>query len=174
MKPQPQITLFQTMRTGFTLIELLVVIAIISILTAVIYANFNDARTLAKNKALRSELRETQLAIEVYEAQYDVYPGDLSDLTPDFIADLPNANDAANDACVIEYDPTDGTVFKLTAVNCIGGASEASEGVQPDDELARCADYCGSGGYPSCPVAASSASFYESLAVYSAGGECLE
>lgn len=60
--------------TGFTLVELLVVIAIIGILAAVIFAGFGDAKITAKNKALRTEMKEIQLAIELYKAQTGVYP----------------------------------------------------------------------------------------------------
>lgn len=60
--------------SGFTLVELLVVISIISILAAVIYANFNDARKLSRDKMRQSSLKELQLAIELYKSQYGTYP----------------------------------------------------------------------------------------------------
>lgn len=59
---------------GFTLIEVLVVLAIVGILSAVLYANFGEARQSSKNQALRSEMKEVQLAIELYKAQYGRYP----------------------------------------------------------------------------------------------------
>lgn len=156
---------------GFTLVELLVVITIIGILAAIIFANFGDARIDAKNKALRTELRETQLALEVYKAQNDQYPPFLSNLKPDFINEIPLASKAANTSCTIAYtpEPVDYTYYKLTAVNCIGGATTATEGVQSNDPFARCPDYCGScaGGLVQTDPA-----FYQSIAVYSVGAEC--
>ncbi|MCD5381402.1 MAG: type II secretion system GspH family protein, partial [Candidatus Pacebacteria bacterium] len=61
-------------KKGFTLIELLVVIGIIGVLSAVLYANFGDAREDARNKAIKVEMKEGQLAIELYKAQNGSYP----------------------------------------------------------------------------------------------------
>lgn len=153
---------------GFTLVELLVVISIIGILSVIIFANFSDARIDAKNKAFRTAMKETQLALQVYKAQNDQYPANLNALVPEFISVLPTASKAANTACSINYYQNTST-FKLTGVNCIGGASTAAEGVQSDDAFARCPDYCGScaGGLVQTDPA-----FYQSVAVYSAGAEC--
>lgn len=166
-------------RKGFTLIEVLVVISIIGILSAIIYANFGEARVEAKNKAFKSELKEVQLALEVYKSQNGKYPTALADLVPDFIAELPVAADSANSNCGINYDDgsgaAEGTYFKLTAARCHGGATDAASGVQTNDELARCPSTCN----PNCNGSAfnaaykTSAAFYESYAVYSYGGQCL-
>lgn len=189
----------RNLREGFTLIELLVVISIIGILSVVLYANFGDARQEAKNKAMRSELKETQLALELYKSQNGKYPpapgcattalgisiarssvcgntpivgGTLATekLIPEFITELPTRAKSANSNCDIAYqvDFPNGTWYKLTAVNCHGGATNASSGVQLDDEFARCPSVCPLNG--SCIP--TNASFYESYAVYSAGGEC--
>jgi general secretion pathway protein G len=61
-------------RTGFTLIEILVVTTIISILSAILYANFTAARQDARNKVMRTTLGEIQLALEVFRAQNGFYP----------------------------------------------------------------------------------------------------
>lgn len=61
-------------RSGFTLIELLVVIAIISVLMAVLFASFSSARESARDSARQSDLKELQLAIELYKSQNGVYP----------------------------------------------------------------------------------------------------
>jgi prepilin-type N-terminal cleavage/methylation domain-containing protein len=61
-------------RKGFTLVELLVVVAIIALLSAVLFANFGDARMSARDKARMTELKELQLSLELYKAQYGRYP----------------------------------------------------------------------------------------------------
>jgi prepilin-type N-terminal cleavage/methylation domain-containing protein len=187
---------------GFTLIEILVVVAIISILAAVLYANFGDARTDARNKTFQSELKEMQLALELYRSQFGRYPEAqsggpsscndatvassagcefstvtypyIAGLTPDFIDELLTHNESANPSCDVVYE-TDagGTWYKLTAENCYAGATAAGEGIQPDSEFARCPSSCAtcSGDtYDTDYVA--SALFYESMAVYSVGGQC--
>lgn len=63
-----------TLKTGFTLIELMVVISIIGLLSAIVYANFNDARAQARDKVRMSALKEVQLALEFYKAQNGSYP----------------------------------------------------------------------------------------------------
>lgn len=184
-----------TKKSGFTLIELLVVIAIIGILSVVLYASFTEARQESRNKAFQSEMKETQLAIELYKAQNGVYPSAYSvcattaagvvtarasdcgsnppidGLIPDFISVLPDRNKSANSNCDLVYETSStGDWYKLTAEYCHGGATEASEGIQSDNKFARC---------PSEPVCTASGvcdpasiEFYESYAVYSAGGEC--
>jgi prepilin-type N-terminal cleavage/methylation domain-containing protein len=203
-----------SLRRGFTLIELLVVISIISILSAIIYANFGDAREDTKNKALLAEIKNTQLAIELYRAQNGQYPpvqeqashpgcglatdtafnGDtasssgsdacwlgirhpyINQVVPDFIADLPSHTDSAMDNCEITYEVQhpEAAWYKLTAENCYA-ADSASKGIAKTDEMARCPtncdtaalDDCGGNNYdPSDPE------FYNSFAVYSAGGQC--
>ena len=181
------------------MVEILVVVALVGILSAVLYASFSEARIDARNKAMQSELKEMQLALELYKAQNGVYPDTISvgspcngssfgidwadssqcgnleyivGLTPDFIAELPSHTTSANSNCNVKYQVRDdGSWYKLTAEHCVGGASSAAEGVQLGDEFARCLS--------SCPVAvgcnatyAATAPFYESYAVYSAGGEC--
>lgn len=183
--------------TGFTLIEILVSIGIISVLAAVLYANFGSAREDANNKALQTAIKETQLALELYKAQFGQYPATpantcvstsagvstanslncagidyIEGLAPDFIAELPDEADSGNTACAIVYtvESANGSWYKLTGVNCHAGATIAAEGIGYNSDFARCPTSCAScteGG-----IAPTSASFYESYAVYSAGGEC--
>lgn len=61
-------------RSGFTLVELLVVISIISVLMAVLFASFSSARESARDSARQSDLKELQLAIELYKSQNGEYP----------------------------------------------------------------------------------------------------
>ena len=66
---------------GFTLIELLVVIAIIGILSSVVLASLNSARKKGRDARRVSDLKQLQLALELY---YDANP-----VTPGFISVIP-------------------------------------------------------------------------------------
>ncbi|MGB4076812.1 MAG: type II secretion system protein [Minisyncoccia bacterium] len=57
-------------RRGFTLIELLVVIAIIGILSSVVLASLNTARSKGTDAKIQSEIRSVQVNAEIY---YDNY-----------------------------------------------------------------------------------------------------
>jgi len=61
--------------SGFTLIELLVTIAIISILAAILFPVFGQARDKARAAACQSNLKQLGLAFEMYSMDYDeTYP----------------------------------------------------------------------------------------------------
>ena len=59
---------------GFTLIELLVVIAIIGILSSVVLASLNTARRKARDAKRISDLKQLQLALEMYYDDHSGYP----------------------------------------------------------------------------------------------------
>ena len=194
---------------GFTLVEILVAVSLMAILASVLFVNFGDARTHARNRTLQTEIKETQLALELYKAQNGRYPeaanesgysgcsisvdsGEarqsgsdacsnssvinpyIVDLSPEYIAELPYYRDSSNSNCEIFYKVEDpgGQWYKLTAANCFGGADSASEGVRPDDKMARCPSSCSSCDGNNMSAYVNNANFYESFAVYSAGGEC--
>jgi prepilin-type N-terminal cleavage/methylation domain-containing protein len=65
---------------GFTLIELLVVIAIIGLLSAVVLASLNSARTKSRDARRLADLKQLQTALELYYSDNNAYPATLAPL----------------------------------------------------------------------------------------------
>lgn len=65
---------FKSTTRGFTLIELLVVISIISLLSSVVLASLNSARARARDAQRSSDVRQMQLALELYRNTNGGYP----------------------------------------------------------------------------------------------------
>jgi prepilin-type N-terminal cleavage/methylation domain-containing protein len=61
-------------KKGFTLIELLVVIAIVSLLSSVVLASLNTARSKARDVKRLAEVRQLQTALEFYFDDNGAYP----------------------------------------------------------------------------------------------------
>lgn len=59
---------------GFTLIELLVVIAIIGILSSVVLASLNTARSKGNDAARIANVKSLETAMELYYNTYNTYP----------------------------------------------------------------------------------------------------
>lgn len=59
---------------GFTLIELLVVISIIALLSSVVMSALNTAREKARDGKRLSEMRQFQLALDMYYDRFGQYP----------------------------------------------------------------------------------------------------
>jgi len=74
---------------GFTLIELLVVIAIIGILSTIVMVSLNTARAKARDARRVSDVRQLQLALQMYYDSAGSYPAALSGLAPTYIAAVP-------------------------------------------------------------------------------------
>ncbi len=174
----------QLRKKGFTLIELMVVVAIIALLAAALFVNFNDARMLSRDKARMTSLKELQLSLELYKAQYGNYPAAgctvgtsnfagpgtatasgfssctlyIAGLVPDFISVLPVDQKFENDANRGFYYRSNGTSYKLMIYNTVETSFVTAYG----DEFARCP---GAGG--ACGATVSSSTY----AVYSAGAE---
>jgi prepilin-type N-terminal cleavage/methylation domain-containing protein len=66
-------------KKGFTLIELLVVVAIISLLSSVVLASLNSARSKGRDAKRRSDLKQFQIALELYYDKYGKYPVNAGD-----------------------------------------------------------------------------------------------
>ncbi len=77
-------------RSGFTLIELLVVIAIISVLAAILFPVFAQAKSAAQRTACASNLKQLGLAWQLYADDFDggvcpsYYPVEGGELAWDF------------------------------------------------------------------------------------------
>lgn len=63
-----------TMKRGFTLIELLVVIAIIALLSTVVLASLNSARTKANDAKVRSDMAQVRTALQFYYDKHGYFP----------------------------------------------------------------------------------------------------
>ncbi|MBI5457801.1 type II secretion system protein [Candidatus Kaiserbacteria bacterium] len=61
-------------KKGFTLIELLVVIAIIGILSSIVLASLNSARQKGRDARRVADIKQIQLALELYYDAHSVYP----------------------------------------------------------------------------------------------------
>ncbi|QQG46145.1 MAG: prepilin-type N-terminal cleavage/methylation domain-containing protein [Candidatus Niyogibacteria bacterium] len=76
-------------RGGFTLIELLVVIAIIGVLASVVLASLNSARRKSRDARRVADVKQMQLALELYFDTEGEYPDATSKLAPDYIPAVP-------------------------------------------------------------------------------------
>lgn len=74
---------------GFTLIELLVVIAIIGVLASVVLASLNTARKKSRDARRIADIKQIQLALELYFDANRAYPATLSPLAPTYIPTVP-------------------------------------------------------------------------------------
>ena len=125
-------TPFRTSETrGFTLIELLVVIAIIGILSSVVLASLNGARKKGRDARRVSDLKQVQLALEMYyDSNGSEYPDSVctsvsgggctaGSLMPTYISTVPNDPQANSTSWTYFFD-------NLTAA---GAACSTASGV---------------------------------------------
>jgi prepilin-type N-terminal cleavage/methylation domain-containing protein len=110
---------FANRSRGFTLIELLVVIAIIGILSSVVLASLNTARKKGRDARRISDIKQLQLALELYYDTQQSYPVTASGgggasttlttlVTNNFISSIPSDPTNAG-AYIYEYASANGT-----------------------------------------------------------------
>lgn len=149
-------------KKGFTLIELLVVIAIIGLLSSIVLASLNSARTKAREAKRYQEARSMQNALQLYAEDHGGYYPAVDDisglselLVPTYISQMP-------------VDPTNNSTFYYNYFSSgqIGATGLAAQAVftftsevryRSDGEFARIGvalgepnieSYSSTGGFP--------------------------
>ncbi len=104
--------MYKNRSQGFTLIELLVVIAIIGVLSAVVLASLNTARSKGNDAAIQSNLSSIQTQSEIFYGIGNTYTGVCTDST---VAKALTAADAANGTTVAAFCSATATAYAATA-----------------------------------------------------------
>lgn len=181
--------MYRAPRSGFTLVEILVAIAIIAILSSVVYSSFSTARANARDTERQVALKELQLSVERYRAEFGRYPeqgcggttswtgpgphsgswGNTTDcprwiegLVPGLIAQLPrDPRDDEDNIGFIYRTNSVGSSYKIISHNAVESKTITSY----DDEFARCPFDCDVLWCDASPQP-------RSYTVYSRGAEC--
>src|SRR3989344_5220697 len=111
---------FRKANKGFTIIELLVVIAIIGILSSVVLASLNTARTKAKTAAFKAEMSSLLPGLMIICDTRDIVVGDVPVAGTHSVGDLTNADCFPADTCTIPYTSTNGSACTSAGVKDTG------------------------------------------------------
>ena len=123
--------MFSHKERGFTLIELLVVIAIIGLLSSVILASLNGARKKGRDARRSADLKEVQLALELYYSNNGQYPILTTvNTTQSGFASALAALTSDGDIPTIPSDPNAGSYYYKSTSNgsfyCLGATMETT------------------------------------------------
>ena len=127
------ITMYKNRSRGFTLIELLVVIAIIGVLSAVVLASLNTARSKGNDAAIQSNLSTIQTQAEIFYGVGNTYTGVCADAT---VTKAITATESANGtggqvtctATATAYAVSSTLVADPTKYWCIDSTGNAKQG----------------------------------------------
>ena len=141
-------------KRGFTLIELLVVIAIIGILSSVVLASLNSARKKTREARRVADLKQLQLALELYADDHNGYYPQTSgwitggcavtdyipDIKPMYIPLLPHDPTCGSSNCTggtgKDYIyQSNGTDYKLLDDGCFETDTYTGDGKAFDDPV---------------------------------------
>lgn len=103
---------------GFTLIELLVVVAIIGLLSSVTLASLNSARAKARDARRISDLRQIQIALELYYTSNGSYPSTGNAWRSECNDDAPNNVIPGLIPTYMPSFPSDPTMNKVADTSC--------------------------------------------------------
>jgi len=105
---------------GFTLIELLVVIAIIGILASIILASLNSARQKGRDARRLSDVKQIQLALELYYDANGAYPATIG--TTATSSPLVSGGYIS----ILPTDPSNGNMYTYAGLSVTSGGTCSS------------------------------------------------
>ncbi|MCK5021635.1 MAG: prepilin-type N-terminal cleavage/methylation domain-containing protein [Candidatus Pacebacteria bacterium] len=101
-------------KKGFTLTELLIVVAIIGILSSIVLTSMGNVREKAKDAKRISDIKQIQLALELYYDVNSSYPSAIYTGTP--LSDFLRISKDPDGSDYFYYSPANGQDYHLGAV----------------------------------------------------------